>query len=199
MITIALFIATEMTFKAFSMLLAGGAATALLAYQFVLEEYQKRRIDVWQAPDLYPDSGGYQILQARIAVGNGGFLGQGVGQGTQNQLNFVPYKDTDFAFAVFAEEWGFVGTSLFLLLYLLLFLWAINIASESNERFGAVLAAGIGTLVFMHMVLNVGIVLEFFPNTGLPLPFLSYGGTSVVTVMLALGMLMSLSRARKWR
>ena len=191
--------AAELSRKTVLVVLASAFGLVIATYQYVLEGYQRQRIDVWRAPDLYPDTGGYQILQARTAVGNGGFWGQGVQLGTQNRLNFVPYKDSDFAFAVFAEEWGFVGTSLLLLLYLGLFLWAINIASNANERFGSLLCTGLGTLFFLHTVLNTGIVLEFLPNTGLPLPFVSYGGTNVVTMLTSLGMLMSISRARKWR
>jgi rod shape determining protein RodA len=198
-IALILFAITELNWRNLLTLGFVFGAGSLFAYQFLLRGYQRQRIDSWLSPELYPDTWGYQILQVRIAVGNGGLLGQGIHQGTQNRLNFVPYKDSDFAFAVFAEEWGFVGTSVLLLLFCLLFLWSINVASESNERFGAVLAAGLGSYIFVHMVLNVGIVLEFLPNTGLPLPFVSYGGTSVVSFMIGLGILMSVSRARKWR
>ena len=143
--------------------------------------------------------GGYQILQARTAVGNGGFLGRGAGQGTQNVLSFVPYKESDFVFVVFAEEWGFLGTALLLSLFLALVLWAVNLASQARDRFGALLCAGVGALLFWHVVLNVGVVLEFFPNTGLPLPFFTHGGSNVVTIMFSLGVLMSVSRSRHAR
>jgi rod shape determining protein RodA len=170
-----------------------------LAWRFVLADYQKERINVWLDPESYPDAGGYQILQARTAVGNGGILGRGVGQGTQNLLDFVPYKASDFSFAVFAEEWGFVGSLMLIGLFLVLVLWGINLASQARDRYAAALCVGISGLIFWHAVLNMGVVLEFFPNTGLPLPFFSQGGSNVLTMMLALGVLMSVSRSRKWR
>lgn len=170
-----------------------------VAWRFVLADYQKERINVWLDPEAYPDAGGYQILQARTAVGNGGILGRGVGQGTQNLLDFVPYKASDFSFAVFAEEWGFVGSVLLITLFLVLVLWGINLASQARDRFSAAIGVGIAALMFWHAVLNMGVVLEFFPNTGLPLPFFSQGGSNVLTMMLALGVLMSVSRSRKWR
>ncbi len=171
----------------------------IVAWRFVLEDYQKERINVWLDPEAYPDAGGYQILQARTAVGNGGILGRGVGQGTQNILDFVPYKASDFSFAVYAEEWGFVGSLMLIALFLVLVLWGINLASQARDRFSAAIGVGIAALVFWHAVLNMGVVLEFFPNTGLPLPFFSQGGSNVLTMMLALGVLMSVSRSRKWR
>lgn len=181
----------------------GSALTSVLAFalawRFVLAEYQKERINVWLDPEAYPDAGGYQILQARTAVGNGGILGRGVGQGTQNLLDFVPYKASDFSFAVFAEEWGFVGSLMLIGLFLVLVLWGINLASQARDRFSAALCVGIAGLLFWHAVLNMGVVLEFFPNTGLPLPFFSQGGSNVLTMMLALGVLMSVSRSRRWR
>jgi rod shape determining protein RodA len=181
----------------------GSALTSViafaLAWRFVLADYQKERINVWLDPEAYPDAGGYQILQARTAVGNGGILGRGVGQGTQNLLDFVPYKASDFSFAVFAEEWGFVGSLMLIGLFLVLVLWGINLASQARDRYAAALCVGISALIFWHAVLNMGVVLEFFPNTGLPLPFFSQGGSNVLTMMLALGVLMSVSRSRKWR
>ena len=170
-----------------------------LAWRFVLAEYQKERINVWLDPEAYPDAGGYQILQARTAVGNGGILGRGVGQGTQNLLDFVPYKASDFSFAVFAEEWGFVGSLMLIGLFLVLVLWGINLASQARDRYAAALCVGISGLIVWHAVLYMGGVREFFPNTGLPLPVFSQGGSNVLTMMLALGVLMSVSRSRKWR
>ena len=177
----------------------GGLIGFVVAWRFVLAEYQKERINVWLDPEAYPDAGGYQILQARTAVGNGGILGRGVGQGTQNLLDFVPYKASDFSFAVYAEEWGFVGSLMLIGLFVVLVLWGINLASQARDRFAAALCVGISSMMFWHAVLNMGVVLEFFPNTGLPLPFFSQGGSNVLTMMVALGVLTSVSRSRKWR
>jgi rod shape determining protein RodA len=189
---------TELDLKTLLALIASGLITFLVAWSFFLQGYQTKRVDVWLDPESHPDEA-YQITQARTAVGNGGFFGRGVGQGTQNTLDFVPYKESDFSFAVFAEEWGFVGSTMLLALYMSLVLWAINLASQARDRFAACLCVGIGAMFLWHSVLNVGVVLEFFPNTGLPLPFFSHGGSNVVTMMLALGVLMSVSRSREWR
>ena len=198
LIALSVLAVTELDLKTLLALLSGGAITFMVAWSFFLQDYQTKRVDVWLDPEAHPDEA-YQIVQARTAVGNGGFFGRGVGQGTQNVLDFVPYKESDFSFAVFAEEWGFVGSTMLLALYMSLVLWAINLASQARDRFAACLCVGIGAMFLWHSVLNVGVVLEFFPNTGLPLPFFSHGGSNVVTMMLALGVLMSVSRSRKWR
>jgi rod shape determining protein RodA len=197
LIALSVLAVTELDLKTLVGLVATGAVTFMVA-SFFLHDYQTKRIDVWLDPEAHPDEA-YQIVQARTAVGNGGFFGRGVGQGTQNMLDFVPYKESDFAFAVFAEEWGFVGCALLLALYLSLVLWAINLASQARDRFAACLCVGIGAMFLWHVVLNIGVVLEFFPSTGLPLPFFSHGGTNLLTMMLALGVLMSVSRSRQWR
>ena len=198
-IGVSIFAATQLTLKGTLALLTTGVVGFMVAWQSALKDYQRQRIDVWLSPESYPEQGGYQILQARTAVGNGGLLGRGVGQGTQNVLDFVPYGESDFAFAVFAEEWGFAGTTLLLALYLCLVLWAVNLASQARDRMGAVLCIGVGALFFWHVVFNVGVVLELFPNTGLPLPFFTHGGSNVITMMCALGILMSVSRSRTKR
>jgi rod shape determining protein RodA len=198
LIAISVLAVTEFNLKTLLALVAAGTVSFMVAWSFFMQGYQTKRVDVWLDPESHPDEA-YQIIQARTAVGNGGFFGRGVGQGTQNVLDFVPYKESDFSFAVFAEEWGFVGSTMLLALYLSLFLWAINLASQARDRFASCLCIGIGAMFLWHAVLNVGVVLEFFPNTGLPLPFFSHGGSNVVTMMLSLGVLMSVSRSRKWR
>ncbi|HLT34814.1 MAG TPA: rod shape-determining protein RodA [Enhygromyxa sp.] len=198
LIALSMLAVTEFDLKTLLALLSGGVVAFMVAWKSLLHDYQTKRVDVWLDPESHPDEA-YQIVQARTAVGNGGFFGRGVGQGTQNRLDFVPYKESDFSFAVFAEEWGFVGSTMLLALFMSLVLWAINLASQARDRFAACLCVGIGAMFMWHAVLNVGVVLEFFPNTGLPLPFFSHGGSNVVTMMLALGVLMSVSRSRKWR
>jgi len=199
LIAFAMLAVSELNWRRISFLLVAAVVAFMVGWRFLMETYQRERVDVWLNPEAYAEGKGYQILQARTAVGNGGFFGRGAGQGTQNVLNFVPYKESDFAFAVFAEEWGFVGSTMLLALFLSLVLWSLNIASQSRDRFSALVCVGVAALVFWHAVLNVGVVLEFFPNTGLPLPFFTHGGSNVVTVMLALGILISVSRSRRWR
>jgi len=198
LIALSILAVTEFDLKTLITLLSAGVVTFMVAWSFFLHNYQTQRVDVWLDPESHPDEA-YQIVQARTAVGNGGFFGRGIGQGTQNRLDFVPYKESDFSFAVFAEEWGFVGSTMLLALYMSLVLWAINLASQARDRFAACLCVGIAAIIMWHAALNVGVVLEFVPNTGLPLPFFTHGGTNVVTIMLALGVLMSVSRSRKWR
>ncbi len=198
LIAISVLAVTELDLKTLVALLTTGVVSFMLAWSFFMQGYQTKRVDVWLDPESYPDEA-YQIVQARTAVGNGGFFGRGIGQGTQNRLDFVPYKESDFSFAVFAEEWGFVGSTMLLALYLSLVLWAINLASQARDRFAACLCIGIAAMFLWHAVLNVGVVLEFFPNTGLPLPWFSHGGSNVITMMMALGVLMSISRSRQWR
>ncbi|HVI02150.1 MAG TPA: rod shape-determining protein RodA [Enhygromyxa sp.] len=198
LIALSILAVTEFDLKTLITLLSAGVVTFMVAWSFFLHNYQTKRVDVWLDPESHPDEA-YQIIQARTAVGNGGFFGRGIGQGTQNRLDFVPYKESDFSFAVFAEEWGFVGSTMLLALYMSLVLWAINLASQARDRFAACLCVGIAAIIMWHAALNVGVVLEFVPNTGLPLPFFTHGGTNVVTIMLALGVLMSVSRSRKWR
>lgn len=199
LIAISMLAVSKLTLRSALALLSAAVIAAMVGWRFLMEGYQRERIDVWLNPELYADEGGYQILQARTAVGNGGFFGRGIGQGTQNALGFVPYKESDFSFAVYAEEWGFVGASMLLALSLSLVLWAINLASQARDRFGALLCVGVASIFFWHVVLKVGVVLEFFPNTGLPLPFFSKGGSNVLTIMASLGILMSVSRSRKYR
>jgi rod shape determining protein RodA len=178
--------------------LGATAVSFALGWRY-MENYQRTRIDVWLDPELYADTDGYQTIQAMIAVGNGGFFGRGLGKGTQNALGFLPEPYTDFPFAVFSEEWGFVGTAMVLTLYMSLTLWAINIASQARDRFGALLCSGIAALFFWHVVINVGMVLQLVPVSGITLPFFSAGGSNVLTMMIGLGMLMSLSRSRQFR
>jgi rod shape determining protein RodA len=164
-----------------------------------MADYQRRRVDVWLNPELYADNEGYQTTQAMISVGNGSFFGRGVDQGTQNVLGFLPEPFTDFPFAVYAEEWGFVGGAMVLVLYMCLVLWAVNLASQAKDRFGALLCAGVAALFLWHVVINIGMVLQLTPVSGITLPFFSAGGSNVLTMMIGLGILMSVSRSRHQR
>jgi rod shape determining protein RodA len=176
-----------------------GLVTMVLGWGFFMLDYQRSRIDVWLNPEAYADNEGYQTIQAMIAVGDGSFFGRGVGQGTQNALHFLPYRDTDFPFAVFAEEWGYLGTSMVLLMFLCLVMWCLNIASQARDRFSALLCVGIAALFFWHILINVGMVLQLLPVTGVTLPFFSLGGSNALTMMIGVGVLLSVSRSRERR
>ncbi|MBW1818674.1 MAG: rod shape-determining protein RodA [Deltaproteobacteria bacterium] len=161
-----------------------------------LKEYQKNRILTFIRPEMDPLGAGYHVNQSKIAIGSGMLVGKGYLKGTQTRLDFLPEQHTDFAFSVLAEEWGFVGTVLFLMLYLFMILWGLNIAKQSKDRFGSILAVGIVAVVFWQVVTNVGMVTGLLPVVGTPLLMLSYGGSSLVTTMAALGLLMNISMRR---
>jgi rod shape determining protein RodA len=189
---------TELRLRGVLVVLSTAVLSFALGWRF-MEDYQRTRIDVWLNPELYADNEAYQTIQGMISVGNGGFFGRGVRQGTQNVLHYLPERFTDFPFAVYAEEWGFVGSAMLLTLYLSLILWAINLASQARDRFGALLCAGVAAMFFWHVVINVGMVLQLLPVTGTTLPFVSLGGSNVLTMMIGLGILISVSRSRHQR
>ena len=177
-------------------LFAAAVPTVYLAWQFGLHDYQKKRVYNFLNPDLDPLGSGYHIIQSKIAVGSGATFGKGFMQGTQSQLRFLPEQHTDFAFSVFAEEWGFAGCLLMLTLYLFLTLWGLAIAKRCNDRFGSLLAVGVSAMLFWHIVINMGMVIGLLPVVGVPLPFFSYGGTSMVTSMVGVGILLNISMRR---
>jgi rod shape determining protein RodA len=163
---------------------------------FSLKEYQKKRIFTFLNPESDPLGAGYHIIQSKIAIGSGLLAGKGFLKGTQTRLHFLPEQHTDFAFSVWGEEWGFLGSLFLLMLYLLLILWGINIAKNSKDKFGAILAIGITAIVFWQMVINIGMTIGLLPVVGIPLVLFSYGGSSVLSTMLGMGLLMSISIRR---
>jgi rod shape determining protein RodA len=167
-----------------------------IAWNFLLHSYQKNRILNFLDPERDPLKSGYHLIQSKIAVGSGGIFGKGFMHGTQSQLRFLPEQHTDFAFSVFAEEWGLVGSVIVLVLYLSLVLWGLHVASRCNDRFGTLLAVGVTAMLFWHIVINMGMVIGLFPVVGVPLPFFSYGGTSMITSMVGAGILLNISMRR---
>lgn len=167
-----------------------------LAWNFLLRAYQKNRILNFINPERDPLKSGYHLIQSKIAVGSGGITGKGFMQGTQSQLRFLPEQHTDFAFSVFAEEWGFLGAIIVLALYFAIILWGMNVAARCNDRFGTLLAVGITAMLFWHIIINIGMVIGLFPVVGVPLPLFSYGGTSMITSMLGIGLLMNINMRR---
>jgi rod shape determining protein RodA len=151
--------------------------------------YQKKRILVFLNPDLDPHGSGYNIIQSKIAIGSGGFFGKGFLKGTQTQLGFLPEKTSDFIFAVIAEELGFIGAVLLLIILGVIIYRGIQIALSTRDKFGAILAIGIISILFSHILVNIGMVIGIMPVTGLPLPFFSYGGSNLLMMMLSIGIL----------
>jgi rod shape determining protein RodA len=174
----------------------GGIGAATAAWFFILHDYQKDRLLVFLDPDRDPLGSAYHAIQSQITVGSGGVFGKGWTKGPQSQLDFLPEQQTDFVFSVLAEEWGFVGAAPVLLLYLGIMIRGLMIAHASKDAFGAYLAIGVVALLFWAGTINVGMVIGALPVVGVPMPFLSYGGSSLLTFMLALGLLMNISMRR---
>jgi len=172
----------------------GSAAFAM--WKFGLRDYQRLRITSFLDPDANRTSSGWHAFQSKTAIGDGGLFGAGFREGTQNQFGFLPDQFSDFSFAVFAEDWGFVGSVCLLGLYCFLCIWAINIASQAKDRFGAAVAVGVGANLFWQVFFNVGMALGLVPVVGITLPLFSYGGSSVITTLTGFGLLMSISIRR---
>jgi rod shape determining protein RodA len=179
-----------------AVLSVAGLAACWVGWAFILRPYQKERVLTFLNPESDPLDSGYHIIQSKIAVGSGGLFGKGFMDGTQAQLSFLPERHTDFAFSVFAEEWGFVGCMLLLLLYLFIIIWGLYIARRAGDSFGMYLAVGVVAMFFWHTVVNLGMVIGLLPVVGVPLPLFSYGGTSMVTTMVGVGILLNVSMRR---
>jgi rod shape determining protein RodA len=163
---------------------------------FVLRPYQKNRIITFFNPELDPLGKGYQIIQSKIAVGSGQFWGKGYLQGTQVHLNFLPARHTDFIFSVFTEEWGFFGGVILVGLYLFLILWCLRHVGKTRDRSGTILTLGVTAIMASQIIVNIGMVLGLFPIVGMPLPFMSYGGSSMMTHMIGIGLILNVRMRR---
>jgi len=204
--------AAMLLFVLFSMLVLGGvrlrwflllAAPIVLLSPIVgpmlwhhLKGYQQQRILTFIDPELDPRGAGYHIIQSKIAVGSGMLWGRGFLKGTQNHLNFLPEQHTDFIFSVFSEEFGFVGAAALMVLYLGLLLRGLSIAARARDRFGVLLVLGVMSIVFWQVVVNVGMVTGLLPVVGIPLPFFSYGGSSLLGLLVGIGLVMNVSMRR---
>ncbi len=185
--------------RSFVKLAIGTALAAPVAWGFFwghLKDYQKNRILTFLSPESDPSGAGYHVIQSKIAIGSGALTGKGYLNGTQSQLSFLPERHTDFIFSVISEEWGFLGSMLVLLIFLFLILWGIETAYKSKDRFGALLAAGITSMLSFYVVINIGMTLGIMPVVGVPLPLISYGGTSALTTLFALGLLLNVNMRR---
>jgi rod shape determining protein RodA len=164
-----------------------------------LKPHQQRRLLVFLNPMEDPQAAGYHVIQSQIAIGSGGWMGKGFTLGTQKRLAFLPEQHTDFIFAVVGEELGFVGVTVALLLFLMLFWRVIRIASRANDSFSSLVAFGLAATWFVHVIVNVGMTLNLMPITGIPLPFFSYGGSFMLTCWLAIGILVRISSEGRGR
>ena len=161
-----------------------------------LKDYQKERLMVFINPNADPLGAGYTIIQSKIAIGSGGILGKGFMGGTQNQLNFIPERHTDFIFAVVAEEGGLIVSVIMLTLFWLIVKKGYTIAAQTPDRFGSQLACGISTMLGLQTIINLGMTMGLLPVVGVPLPLVSYGGSSVVITMLSIGILLNIKMHR---
>jgi rod shape determining protein RodA len=165
-------------------------AAAPVAWQF-LHDYQRQRVLTFLDPATDPLGSGYHILQSKIALGSGGVFGKGFLQGTQSHLNFLPEKQTDFIFTMFAEEMGMVGAVVLLLLYALVLAYCFTVALGARNQFGRLLVIGLAMTFFLYVFINMAMVMGLIPVVGVPLPLISYGGTAAVTIMIGFGLIMA--------
>lgn len=193
-VSITLFV--KLKWSALASLSGAALGAAVIGWKYVLRPYQRQRIETFLNPESDPLNTGYHIMQSKIAMGSGLKFGKGFLKGTQGQLAFLPERHTDFIFSVWAEEWGFVGSLFLLACYFFIVLWGLNIAAQSRDKFGVLLAYGISALLFWQAFINLAMVMGLLPVVGMPLPLVSYGGSSLLTTMLGLGLLMNIRMRR---
>ena len=168
-----------------------------LIYNFLLPEHAKARIDIFLNPESDPRGAGYNIIQSKLAIGAGGLTGMGLLKGNQTQLGFLYPKSTDFIFAVIGEEMGFIIAAAVVILYVLLITKSIYVAKTAKDEVGSLIATGITGIFLFHVVENIGMVMGLLPITGVPLPFISYGGSSLITNFILVGILLNISSKRQ--
>jgi rod shape determining protein RodA len=175
---------------------AGVAAliTAPIAFFTLLHDYQRNRVLTFLDPENDPLGTGYHITQSKIAIGSGGFWGKGFGQGSQSHLEYLPEAHTDFAFATMAEEWGLLGGLFVLAVFFWIYRWGFSVARNAPDRFSMLLAAGMTATIFFYMAINLMMVMGLAPVVGIPLPFISHGGSSLMTNMICVGSIMAVER-----
>lgn len=161
---------------------------------FLMHDYQKNRIITLLNPKTDPLGAGYHIIQSKIAIGSGGLFGKGWLKGTQSQLEFLPERHTDFIFAVLAEEFGLVGVIILIILYLILIIRGLKIASNAQNTFNRIISAGFTLILFFYIFINIGMVIGILPIVGVPLPIISYGGTALIILMAKFGIIMSIQK-----
>ncbi len=181
--------------RSLACLVGAGMAFLPIGWHF-LKSYQRNRILTFLDPDRDPLGAGYHVIQSQIAIGSGRLFGKGFLHGTQNRLDFLPAQHTDFIFAVFSEEWGFVGCAILLLLYFIMIVYCLGLVQRAKDRFGALLVFGMVAIVFWHVFINIAMVAGLMPVVGVPLPMVSYGGSALASMMFAVGVIMNVSMRR---
>lgn len=189
----------KLSYKYILPVLAGGIALLPVIYKYVLSDYQQKRIQVFFNPDLDPLGKGYHVIQSKIAAGSGQFWGKGYLEGTQNQMGFLPTKHTDFIFSVIGEEFGFIGAAIVVIALFMLIYRCFKVAQKADNAFGRYICVGVGAMLLFHSFENIGMCIGLMPVTGIPLPFISYGGTAMITNMMAIGLVMSVEYHNKPR
>jgi rod shape determining protein RodA len=178
---------------------AGLAAVGVMgpiAFSF-LHDYQQQRLLIFMNPESDPLGAGYHITQSKIAIGSGGLFGTGYLKGTQSHFAFLPEPHTDFIFATMSEEWGLAGGLFLITAFMLILRWGMKVAGEAKDRFSRLAAAGLTTTIFFYVAINLMMVMGLAPVVGIPLPLFSYGGSAMMTIMICLGILMSIDRATR--
>ncbi len=187
---------THLKLRSFITLVTTLVLSAPLTWHYLLKDYQRERFLTFLQPEADILDSGWHTHQSVVAIGNGGWIGKGYMQGTQNQHRFLPDQHSDFPFTVWAEEHGLLGSLFLLALYLFLVLWGLRIAYLAKDRFGAVVAVGVSGMIFWQAIINLGMVCGVLPVVGVTLPLFSYGGSSLLTIMIGLGLLMNISIRR---
>ena len=175
------------------LVLGGGALAAIPIFWSMLHEYQRKRVLIFLDPESDPMKSGYHVTQSKIALGSGGWFGKGYMNGSQSHLSFLPEKQTDFIFTMFSEEFGFIGGLILVALFVLLLIYGFQVAVSSRLHFARLIAIGINSTFFLYAFINMSMVMGMLPVVGVPLPFISYGGTALLTLLMGQGLLLSSS------
>lgn len=189
----------KLSYKYIIPIIGAGVISVPLIYTYVLTEYQQDRINVFLNPELEPMDGGYNVIQSKLAVGAGQLFGEGYLNGIQNQMGYLPAKSTDFIFSTIAEEWGFIGASLIVIVLFIIIWRCFTVARRADNSYGRYICTSIGAMLLFHTFENIGMCIGLTPVTGIPLPFLTYGGSSMITNLVAVGLIMSVEYHNKPR
>ncbi len=180
----------------YAVLLSTGAVIPFIAWQYLMKPYQKMRVLSFINIDADPSGFGYHTKQAMIAVGSGKIFGKGYMEGTQHKLQFIPEHHTDFIFTVFGEEWGFVGSIILFLFFLSFILRCLKVAQNSHDELGSIIAFGVAVIIYLQFAINVMMAIHLAPVVGIPLPLISYGGSSILSVLISVGLVLNISMRR---